>query len=470
MKDSFNLTAELTTLPCNVIFTGVAGTGKTYRLQQLAKHYTDMLQAVDADQMGKTLVQTLSWREVIALVFLHKLKQGQELLKVADIVANPFFQYKAMVNDREENLEQTAWTTLGKYAHTDKQSAYQQSIQAYFAKDSSSHWYLLSDSLPLLTDLQIQLDNYLNSVASCHQHERCRYVMVSFHQAYGYDEFVEGIRPSIDDDGKMHYGIQAGAFVRLCEQAQQDPTHRYAMLIDEINRANVVQVFGELLSLIEPSKRIGQPQAMQVNLAYSGRLFGVPNNVDIYATMNVQDRSLIALDTALRRRFEFVELLPNSQQLPCIDNAYDHQSIDLAKILDGLNIRLLQHVGEQSLLGQAYFYGIDSVDKLLVVMVKQVLPQLLTDLSYAQLTQVLNLSKVPWLVPTVDIIRDKITNQHQSELSQNGFFNEFNESSLHIHPEITKTISWLTNVSQQNLAKKHKGKFLQSVTWQSLYP
>lgn len=511
-----DLTADLgLSMPCNVIFTGVAGTGKTHRLQQLAKQYTDVVQSVNADQLGKTLVQTLSWRDVIVLVFLHKLQQGQELLKVADIVASPFFQYKAVVNNRQEHLEQTAWTTLRQHARSgslsnhhpstnhnpltnhnpsNHQPSYQTpfnhnsqiSGQAYFAKDSSSHWYLLSDSLPLLTDLQAQLDSYLASVANIHQREQCRYVMVSFHQAYGYDEFVEGIRPSVDADGKMHYDIQAGAFVRLCERAWQDPTHRYAVLIDEINRANVVQVFGELLSLIEPSKRMGQPHAMQVNLAYSGRLFGVPSNVDIYATMNVQDRSLMPLDTAFRRRFEFVLLLPNSQKLPCIDNPYDHKKIDLAKILDGLNTRLLQHAGEQALLGQAYFYGVDSVAGLITVMVKQVLPQLLNDLSQAQLIEVLNLSMVPWLLPITDIITtsassNPVINQNKDVADAVGQYagQSMNHmlshgSSLHINPNmirlLTKLPMAINPITNSTInPEQHNNPFLQSETWASLY-
>lgn len=201
---------------------------------------------------------------------------------------------------------------------------------------------------------------------------------VSFHQSYGYDEFVEGIRPKMDETtGHMRYEVQPGVFLKLCEKAAADPAHRYAMLIDEMNRANVAQVFGELMSLVEPDKRVGQPQALKVRLAYSGRLFGVPENVDIYASMNTQDHSLIPLDMAFRRRFEFVELQPTAEGLPDIEDETG-QRMSLSALMQGMNARIAQYVGTQALLGQAFFYGVENMAQLRQRFVQQILPQLMT--------------------------------------------------------------------------------------------
>ena len=364
----------------NIIYTGVAGTGKTYRLQQIAKQYTEFLPVANADELLKALLKPLSWRDVICLIFLNNYQQGRKLLKVPEIIDHQFFRMKAQLNDRKENLNQTAWGTLMMYS--DKNSVrvkyHRRASQSYFDKDDSSNWFLLADSLPLLADLQNKLDDYQAAMHSQFQPNYLqpkleRFSFVSFHQAYGYEEFVEGIRPHIADNGQMSYRIESGAFLRLCQQAKHDPSHRYAMLIDEINRANVARVFGELMSLIEPTKRAGQTDSLSVNLAYSHQPFSVPSNVDIYATMNSQDHSLAPLDMAFRRRFEFIECRPQPQLLgKVMANGIE---IDLAKLLTVLNERISQNLAKDSQLGHSFLWGIDSLQALSAAFSQSIIPQ-----------------------------------------------------------------------------------------------
>ena len=364
----------------NIIYTGVAGTGKTYRLQQIAKRYTEILPVANADELLKALLKPLSWRDVICLIFLNNYQQGRKLLKVPEIIDHQFFRMKAQLNDRKENLNQTAWGTLMMYS--DKNSVrvkyHRRASQSYFDKDDSSNWFLLADSLPLLADLQNKLDDYQAAMHSQFQPNYLqpkleRFSFVSFHQAYGYEEFVEGIRPHIADNGQMSYRIESGAFLRLCQQAKHDPSHRYAMLIDEINRANVARVFGELMSLIEPTKRAGQTDSLSVNLAYSHQPFSVPSNVDIYATMNSQDHSLAPLDMAFRRRFEFIECQPQPQLLgKVMANGIE---IDLAKLLTALNERISQNLAKDSQLGHSFLWGIDSLQALSAAFSQSIIPQ-----------------------------------------------------------------------------------------------
>lgn len=364
----------------NIIYTGVAGTGKTYRLQQIAKQYTELLPVANADDLLKSLLEPLSWREVICLVFLDERKKGKSLLKVAEITNNLFFVTKLKINQREKAIANTAWSTLQQFSPADSKNVLvkNKSSQSYFDKDDSSNWFLLADSLPLLTDLQNKLDDYQAAIHSQFQPNYLqpkleRFSFVSFHQAYGYEEFVEGIRPHIADNGQMSYRIEAGAFLRLCQQAKQDPSHRYAMLIDEINRANVARVFGELMSLIEPSKRAGQTDSLSVNLAYSRQPFSVPSNVDIYATMNSQDHSLAPLDMAFRRRFEFIECRPQPQLLgKFVANGIE---IDLAKLLIALNERISQNLAKDSQLGHSFLWGIDSLHALSAAFSQSIIPQ-----------------------------------------------------------------------------------------------
>ena len=364
----------------NIIYTGVAGTGKTYQLQQIAKQYTEFLPTATQDDLLKNLVEPLSWREVICLVLLDEKQKGKSLLKVPELVQSAIFLAKASLKDRKENLNQTAWGTLMMYS--DKNSVrvkyHRRASQSYFDKDDSSNWFLLADSLPLLADLQNKLDDYQAAIHSQFQPNYLqpkleRFSFVSFHQAYGYEEFVEGIRPHIADNGQMSYRVESGAFLRLCQQAKQDPSHRYAMLIDEINRANVARVFGELMSLIEPSKRAGQTDSLSVNLAYSRQPFSVPSNVDIYASMNSQDHSLAPLDMAFRRRFEFIECQPQPQLLGKV--MVNGIEIDLAKLLTALNERILQNLAKDSQIGHSFLWGIDSLQALSAAFSHSIIPQ-----------------------------------------------------------------------------------------------
>jgi 5-methylcytosine-specific restriction protein B len=296
------------------------------------------------------LVSELSWREVVCLILLDKKTRQKDLVKVPEIVAHEFFVTKAAQNERLKNLNNTVWSVLQTHSPIGSQtvSCDKRASQAYFDKDKSGAWYLLADSLTLLEGLQQQLTEYRQAkqTSSAQPIRNERFSMVSFHQAYGYEEFVEGIRPVLGAhrSGQVSYEVQDGAFLQLCQRAAHDPEQRYAMLIDEINRANVARVFGELLSLIEPDKRVGTPNAMSVTLAYSGRSFSVPANVDIYATMNTQDHSLAPLDMALRRRFRFIDCPPQPELLATI--CVDEEAVDLGQLLAGINSRITQTLGQ----------------------------------------------------------------------------------------------------------------------------
>lgn len=386
--------------PTNIIYTGVAGTGKTYRLLQIAQQYTDYLPKINDKELLRQLLQPLSWRDVVCLIFLDFKSKKQDLVKVPEIVNHEFFVNKAAQNAREKNLSNTAWSVLQMHTPASSQTVSYKSraSQAYFDKDHSGAWYLLPESMDLLSDLAQQLAEFQQAQRENNSQNKefrqQRFSMVSFHQAYGYEEFVEGIRPVMassdhtkNSSSQMSYSVQDGAFLKLCQRAANDPEQRYAMLIDEINRANVSRVFGELLSLIEPDKRTGMANAMTVNLAYSGRTFSVPANVDIYATMNTQDHSLAPLDMALRRRFRFIDCPPQSELLPVIylnqdlkaDNTEafkSEETIDLAKILTGLNHRITQTLGAEAQLGHAFLWSVDSLEHLQTALIEQIIPQL----------------------------------------------------------------------------------------------
>lgn len=175
----------------------------------------------------------------------------------------------------------------------------------------------------------------------------------TFHQSYGYEEFIEGIKPNLSDssDKKISYEIAEGVFKECCEEAK-GKSGNYVFIIDEINRGNISKIFGELITLIEDSKRDGGDEAMSVILPYSKEKFSVPNNVYILGTMNTADRSISLMDTALRRRFEFVEMMPDEDLL---DEVVVEEDIKIHEMLKKMNQRIEVLYDREHTLGHAFF-------------------------------------------------------------------------------------------------------------------
>lgn len=321
-------------------------------------------------------------------------------------------------------------------------------------------------------------------------------VFATFHQSYGYEEFVEGIKPRIDskeNSKEIEYEIKDGIFKELCDRANKKndieeiqnsfwkdcesssinfndykfeyykedgkkglkhedekliffqtfndlinevgfsysyyftnknniiinklrgtlnneetintykkhyeaildyfyeeylpKLSNYIIIIDEINRGNVSKIFGELITLIEPSKRIGEKEELKVKLPYSGEEFGVPKNVYIIGTMNTADRSITSLDTALRRRFEFIEMMPDVSKL-----SMDCEGINLQELLKAINTRIEYLLDREKTIGHAFFIGVENLEDLKKVFQNKIIPLLQEYFynDYALINAVLN--------------------------------------------------------------------------------
>lgn len=258
-------------------------------------------------------------------------------------------------------------------------------------------------------------------------------VFTTFHQSYAYEDFIEGIRVETEGESAI-YKIRNGTFKQIARKAtfyylaaiagHEDDVQlksiadeyaknldknltedtrallhdfrahyrnatseerrtagaqakRFVLVIDEINRGNISKVFGELITLIEDSKRLGTGESLPTVLPYSGEQFEVPENLYLLGTMNTADRSLATLDIALRRRFFFEELMPNPKELDgvLIDG------ISIRNWLTTLNKRIQAKRGREFTVGHAFFMGLKTKEApttadLAVIMEKQILPLL----------------------------------------------------------------------------------------------
>ena len=165
----------------------------------------------------------------------------------------------------------------------------------------------------------------------------------------------------------------------------------YILIIDEINRGNISKILGELITLIEPSKRIGNDEALSVNLPYSQDEFGVPKNLYIIGTMNTADRSIALLDTALRRRFEFVELMPDFSKL-----SKDCEREKKKKLLESINNRIEFLLDREHTIGHAYFINAKTLEDLKTIFAKKIIPLLQEYFydDYSKINAVLNDNKM----------------------------------------------------------------------------
>jgi AAA domain (dynein-related subfamily) len=255
-------------------------------------------------------------------------------------------------------------------------------------------------------------DNYKNWHTDLQKHlHEGRVEFTTFHQNYTYEDFVEGLKAYLDEKkGSVHYKIEPGILKRITYRALyswliggetdfeldndqitkvedylsgREPhgnapkfIPNYVLVIDEINRGNVARIFGELITLVEDSKRACRDitpgaQPLFSTLPYSKDRFILPPNLHIIGTMNTADRSLIGLDAALRRRFDFIELSPDPELL-----SNDVGGVDLSSFLSQLNARIESEDTRDHCIGHAYFMAAESIEDIAEVMRRKVIPQL----------------------------------------------------------------------------------------------
>lgn len=215
-------------------------------------------------------------------------------------------------------------------------------------------------------EVQLRYDDYV---------DKGLIAFTTFHQSYGYEEFIEGIHPEVNEHGQVIYQTKSGVFKKFCKAEIESSVPR-VFIIDEINRGNISKIFGELITLIEDSKREGGKEAMSVMLPYSRELFSVPNNVYILGTMNTADRSIALMDTALRRRFAFYEMMPdlnvlNKHGVPLVEG------LNIPRMLEVINDRIEVLYDREHTIGHAFFMDKEmNISKLADIFKNKLIPLL----------------------------------------------------------------------------------------------
>ena len=347
--------------PLNQILYGPPGTGKTFALKkEYFSKYSSKETSISKAKHFENVVKECSWWQVIAIALLDLGKS-----KVSDIFQHAWVQQKVLLSE-SKTVRPTLWGQL--QTHTIETCEFvgvkNRRAPFIFNKTEKSDWEILEDEVkeqvPELYDLLESVNNFVPNPDK----EIKRYKFTTFHQSFSYEDFIEGIKPIMPENGEesddLGYKVEDGLFKQMCKDAENDPDNRYAIFIDEINRGNVSAIFGELITLIEPDKRKGAKNEISVVLPYSKKTFAVPQNLDIIGTMNTADRSVEALDTALRRRFSFVEMMPKSELLK--DSVIN--GIALNTLLKTINERIEVLIDRDHTIGHAYFINVTTEQEL----------------------------------------------------------------------------------------------------------
>ena len=394
--------------PLNQILYGPPGTGKTYHtidkaleilgIETQGKSRAELKAEFDKfRQNGQiefiTFHQSFSYEEFVEGIKPKFIKENEKSDKMEYEIANGIFKKIC-----EKALKYQKWKEYEKLAH--------QFYPDMLKKLKEKNEFVYGDIAFELTKKGDEIQAKGTNGQAIFKDEMTKLLKLENSKNLDNSKLASGI--SIDIGFSHLYKAMRDYFFNeylkdkpIKEQPQiESELKPYILIIDEINRGNISKILGELITLIEPSKRIGASEedkkrgigteSLQVTLPYSNESFGVPSNLYIIGTMNTADRSIALLDTALRRRFEFVEMMPKPELLETIKVQNDE--IDLQTLLKKMNARIEFLLDREHTIGHSFFISVNSLNELQKVFKNKIIPLLQEYFydDYAKIDAVLN--------------------------------------------------------------------------------
>ena len=345
--------------PLNQILFGAPGTGKTYRTKKMAVEIINGKKARTREEINKEYEELIEAGQIVFTTFHQSLSYEDfiEGIKPETIDGNVTYEVKDGI------FKSICKNAFSKEITSDNfEAVYQKLLDEI---DNSVDNKLVLETLVHAKEFTIY-KNSKNNIRFHSNTEKANEAVIKKEVLEHYLKTGEVLDWAPYTKSVANYIIEKYNYI----QNEAIEPKKHVLIIDEINRGNVSAIFGELITLLEEDKRKGNPEHTEAVLPYSGNKFSVPNNVYIIGTMNTADRSVEALDTALRRRFSFVEMQPNPEVLSEVEN------VDLSKLLETINKRIEVLIDKDHQIGHSYFIGIQDIEDLKRTFKDKIIPLL----------------------------------------------------------------------------------------------
>lgn len=351
-------------IPLNQILFGAPGTGKTYHTKKMAVEIINGKKARTREEINKEYKELIEAGQIVFTTFHQSLSYEDfiEGIKPETIDGNVTYEVKDGI------FKSICKNAFSKEITSDNfEVVYQKLLDEI---DNSVDNKLVLETLVHAKEFTIY-KNSKNNIRFHSNTEKAYEAVIKKEVLEHYLKTGEALDWAPYTKSVANYIIEKYNYIQ--NEAIEPKNH--VLIIDEINRGNVSAIFGELITLLEEDKRKGNPEHTEVKLPYSGKDFSVPNNVYIIGTMNTADRSVEALDTALRRRFSFVEMQPDPEILS--DEKYEkYKDVDLSKLLETINQRIEVLIDKDHQIGHSYFIGIQDLEDLRRTFKDKIIPLL----------------------------------------------------------------------------------------------